>query len=315
MSGAKSQQVLVPRQVYIGDTAELRCTFNSADAALKTLTSRGTKELSLDYFSTEIDSSDYAIKQVTISPSGVDFYQVTVTFVPWKTGIIIFPPLNLEDTVLEFQGVNISSLTEEKKQGSLQESRPPVLLPGTTYKLYGTAIAAVLVTLGVIRLIIKRQSVSFFIKNLILEIKYHRNRKRTEKQLRSSLSDRTLSDKDWASFTQKTLRSYLSVKYQLDFSTLATSELLPAVFSITGGIQEDKNDALSRIAEIFIRTDYIRYSSENTLLKDERTQLTDDLLAAIEVIERKSIQNQAPGKNRPEGSHPGGAQNVREKPA
>ena len=33
-----SQQILVPKKVYIGDTAELRCTFNSPDAALKALT-------------------------------------------------------------------------------------------------------------------------------------------------------------------------------------------------------------------------------------------------------------------------------------
>ena len=47
MATISPQQILIPKKVYIGDTAELRCTFNSPDPFLKQLTSSGTAELPL----------------------------------------------------------------------------------------------------------------------------------------------------------------------------------------------------------------------------------------------------------------------------
>ena len=278
MSDVKGQQILVPKQVYIGDTAELRCTFNSGNANLKKMTESGPANLSLDIFDLGLDFSNYDIKEVKLNPAGVDFYQLTITFVPWKTGSLQFPQIFLEDTVLDFQPIEIGSLVKEKNLSSIKDSQPPILLPGTTYKLYGFVIAFIIFIILIIRLIVKFHSVSFFIKNLLLRFKCWKNKKITEKKLRALLKKPSLSDKDWAQACQKIIRKYLSVIYQLDFTKKTTSEILPAIFEITGGIQEDKNEALGRIAEIFVRTDYIRYSSQGKLLENEKNQLTEELL-------------------------------------
>ena len=289
MGEVKTQHILMPKQVYIGDTAELRCTFNSSAKNLKLLTQDGTAKLSLDLFGEALDFSNFEVKQISLSPAGVDFYQLTVTFVPWKTGSLQFPPVILGDTFIEFQPVEIKSLLSEK-QTALKESEPPILLPGTTYKLYAAAIISVILLILIIRLIIKHRSVSFFIKNLILMLKCWRSRKVTEKKLTAQLYDTTLTDKVWAENTQKLMRKYLSIKYQIDFSKKASSEILPAILEITAGLLEDKNESLGRIAEIFVRTDYIRYSAENKLLDGEKHQLTADLLNAIERIENKAAE-------------------------
>ncbi|MBP3743644.1 MAG: hypothetical protein J6J00_11740 [Treponema sp.] len=278
MSDVKGQQILVPKQVYIGDTAELRCTFNSGNANLKKMTESGPANLSLDIFDLGLDFSNYDIKEVKLNPAGVDFYQLTITFVPWKTGSLQFPQIFLEDTVLDFQPIEIGSLVKEKNLSSIKDSQPPILLPGTTYKLYGFVIAIIILIILIIRLIVKFHSVSFFIRNLLLRFKCWKNKKITEKKLRTLLKKPSLSDKDWAQACQKIIRKYLSVIYQLDFTKKTTSEILPAIFEITGGIQEDKNEALGRIAEIFVRTDYIRYSSQGKLLENEKNQLTEELL-------------------------------------
>ena len=42
MANNKAQQILVPMQVYIGDEAELRCTFNSNNSKIKKLLENST---------------------------------------------------------------------------------------------------------------------------------------------------------------------------------------------------------------------------------------------------------------------------------
>ena len=95
MATISPQQILIPKKVYIGDTAELRCTFNSPDSFLKQLTSSGTAELPLVSQSTE-PQEEYVIKNISLSPSGIDFYQLTITFIPWKTGDLLFPSMEIE---------------------------------------------------------------------------------------------------------------------------------------------------------------------------------------------------------------------------
>ena len=107
MQTITGQQILVPKKVYIGDTAELRCSFNSANPVLKELVAGGTNELSLVSYNNS--SPDYDIKSISLSPAGVDFFQLTVSFIPWKTGLIQLPSLELENAELtfEFQPVQI----------------------------------------------------------------------------------------------------------------------------------------------------------------------------------------------------------------
>ena len=78
MASITPQQILVPKKVYIGDAAELRCTFNSPSTALKQLTINGTTEIYDFSDNTNISalSDDYDIKSITLSPAGVDFYQL-----------------------------------------------------------------------------------------------------------------------------------------------------------------------------------------------------------------------------------------------
>ena len=154
MSELKSQQILLPKQVYIGDTAELRCTFNSGNEVLKKLTEEGSTSLPLDSFLQTIDFSNFDVKELTLTPAGVDFYQLTVTFVPWKTGSLQLPPVLIDDITVEFLPVKIESLTAEKNLTSLKESAPPLLLPGTTYKIYALVIVIVLLLIALIRILI-----------------------------------------------------------------------------------------------------------------------------------------------------------------
>ena len=308
MPEISAQQILVPKKVYIGDTAELRCTFNSPDEALKEYAAQGTIKLTNDSFikisnnKNIFPESDYQIKNITLSPAGVDFYQITVTFVPWKTGEITFPPLCIEgtDINLTFQPVNIVSLinTDEKNATALRETAGPLLLPGTAYKLYSLLAAAILILLVIIRIVIKRKKLIFYLNTKKLLRKYKKNKKQTIKKLQqieeeyteanedSNKDSKEASDKIAAEKIQQILRTYMEIRFDFPFTTSVTSEIMPGFYKATSGLlSEKKEEAFCDIASSFIRTDFIRYSSNAEFEKGELSDLIKQIVDKIEIIE------------------------------
>ena len=291
MTTIAPQQILMPKKVYIGDTAELRCTFNSPAPQLKQLTVNGIAKLP---FVSQTDTEDYVIKDVSLAPAGVDFYQLTITFVPWKTGDLLFPPMEIEgtDTLLEFQPLQIVSLitAENASTTTLHDTAAPLLLPGTAYKLYGTLAAIVLLLIILIRLFVKRKSLMFYINNKRLLKKYKKNKKQTKKALYKIADTAGQTDfnaKTAAENLQKVLRNYLEVRFDYPFTRTVTSDIMAGWQSVTGGLCSDKKEeAFGEIAACFIRTDYIRYSKGGSFEKDELVKLVDKLVLIIETLEK-----------------------------
>ena len=280
------QQILVPKKVYIGDTAELRCTFNNPSQALKSIAEQGGVILTNDSY------PDYTIKSIQLSPAGVDFYQLSITFVPWKTGDILFPPLQIEgaDLTILFQPVNIVSLiaSDEKGTTALRDTAAPLLLPGTTYKLYGALIAFILVLITAIRIFVKRKSIRFYFDTKRLLKKYRKNKKLTVKKLRQISSNQKSeeSDKLAAEEIQKILRNYLEVRFDFPFTKAAASEIMPGYYKATGGLlSEEKEEAFGHIAASFIRTDFIRYSNDAKFENEELNTLIKNIVSDIETLE------------------------------
>lgn len=280
MITVQTQQVLVPKQVYIGDRAELRCTFSTA------------AKIKAEGFCGELDYNQYDIKDVKLQPSGVNTYTLTIAFVPWRTGDIIIPDYRLseevssDEMIIHFNPVNIVSLTQKDSITTLRDSASPLLLPGTIYKLYGSLIAAILILIVGIRLIVKHKDVAFFITRLVSSAKNNSNRRRTIKQLGKIAKNTQLSDNESAAEIQKTLRTYLEKRFDYPFSKTVSSELSAAFTKLTGGLlSEEKQDAYDDIVIAFVRTDYIRYSSASKFNDDEKPVLIKKLIDDIVTIE------------------------------
>ena len=287
MITVQTQQVLVPKQVYIGDRAELRCTFSTS------------AKIKAEGFCGELDYNQYDIKDVKLQPSGVNSYTLTIAFVPWRTGDIIIPDYKLseeagstgtealsDEMIIHFNPVNIVSLTQKDSITTLRDSASPLLLPGTIYKLYGSLIAAILVLIVGIRLIVKHKDVAFFIKRIVSSAKNNSNRRRTIGQLGKIAKNTQLSDNESAAEIQKTLRTYLEKRFDYPFSKTVSSELSAAFTKLTGGLlSEEKQDAYDDIVIAFVRTDYIRYSSASKFNDDEKPALVKKIINDIETIE------------------------------
>lgn len=81
----KTHQVLVPQNVYIGDSAELRVSFSSENAH-KLLKDSSLVELPLSNFVEDLQFQDYQIEKITLLSNGQNNYNFVITFIPWKTG-------------------------------------------------------------------------------------------------------------------------------------------------------------------------------------------------------------------------------------
>ena len=293
MATISPQQILIPKKVYIGDTAELRCTFNSPDPFLKQLTSSGIAELPLVSQSAE-SQEEYVIKNISLSPSGIDFYQLTITFIPWKTGDLLFPSMEIEgsDIVLEFQPIQTVSLiaNENTNTSTIRDTAAPLLLPGTTYKLYGTLSVFVIFLLICIRIILKRKNILFYINQKRLLKKYKKNKKQTIRNLYKIADEAEaakIDDQTAAENFQKSLRTYLEIRFDYPFTHTVASEIMQGWQTATGGLLSDtKTEAFGNIAASFIRTDFIRYSKNGKFEENELINLIEKIISQIQILEQ-----------------------------
>lgn len=283
------QQLLLPKKVYIGDAAELRCTFTISSPLSETFLSAqnfsSTEgiELPLDSFLLNPENNDIVVNKILLTKMNSSF-TVNISFVPWRTGELHFPPLQIDDITLILQPVQIVSITAQNNSTSLQEPLSPLLLPGTTYKLYGALLIFILLLVVAIQIIIRHKSLSFFIKNKKLLLIYRRNKKSTYRNLRKLLNSKIQNDA--ATEIQKILRHYLEVRFDFPFTKSTTNELMKNFINITQNLLSDsKNEAFGEIVNVFIRTDFIRYSKNAHFLEGELSQMVNKIIMNIEIIE------------------------------
>ena len=295
----KTEQILLPRQVYIGDRAEIRCTFESDSAGIRNgVAEKGAMELSKDCFAGELASLEYDIKKITIESGNYNQYTLVVTLNAWHTGKIQLPDYDIgfalnceaETYMVKFLPVDIVSITETQSISTIRDMHAPLLLPGTTYKLYGAIIFLVLFIILLVRLIIKRHKVSFFFKNRLLMWRYNKNKKQTFRALMKIKQNTKMPDNEVSMSLQNIMRSYLEFRFDYPFTKKVSSEILKSFYEATNNmISQKKVPACIDITGVFIRTDYVRYSNEVSFESGEKEQLISRLLNAIEILETEEV--------------------------
>ena len=277
------QEVLVPKEVFVGDRADLCYTFRSAvDFFASADKSRIKGDVLTLVFTEQTFSSvkdKCQIVNAVLMRNGLN-YTLDITFIPWQTGSIDFPSLALDqmcsgDTssensfIVNPSPVVISSLAEKLNVSSLKPPVSPIQLPGTTYILW-TLIIIFILFLFVLALVI--------IKFPLIKEKYRRfkelkafkkNEKTTLKKL-SKLIHSAVNDKDFAVSWQHIMRSYLSKRFGTTFENTAASKIAYLIRKITQDtLDTDEQILVEILSQMFIRTDYVRYaqgSIDSTLL-------------------------------------------------
>lgn len=290
-------QVTLPKKIFIGDTVELRYTFRSpVDFFSDKDDSSAVRNIDVKSLQFEPETDDYTLTKASLERNGLS-YTFSITFMPWRTGDIDFPPFDLARAVygdsssefaVDLQPVVVSSILQKSDDTTLRLPAGPLLLPGTMYTLYASAIIIIIILLLLIRLIVKWPVIYNSRRKKKLMRSYARNAKNLFRQLRRlEKSGERITDAEFCTELQQLVRRYLAVRFGYDFTTVMTSQFAAVFDRITAGTMSGKKqDAAESLASIMHRTDYIRYAHDSL---DSKRQPAEQYAAQLGEQERKSL--------------------------
>jgi hypothetical protein len=265
--------ILVPREVFIGDTAE----FSFRTERVKSLPDESALFI---VPSGDIPvSPDLTINSITAVRDG-EAVVVTIRFVPWVSGVLRFPSISIGKSVVNPPPVRIGSLVEKTGKTTLQPPRSPLLVPGTTWILF--ALVALVLTLFIVFLVAGFK-IRKFLSLFPVWRRSNRRLRFARKELRTlsrQLGKKSLSD--WYAAYSVLYRRYLG-----SFCRDEASAFLPCTVSEIVSLVADRlalyQDAektgplVDRLQATLTRVDLVRFSG--VLSGDDRPA---DLSAAME---------------------------------
>lgn len=309
-----SMQVLVPRDVFIGDSGQIQYSFRSpVDFFVfkENISSNEVIEINLRAEDFLEDPLSCLVTKTTLSRTGIN-YNLCITFVPWKTGIIKFKKFNLEkiclgekenssaDFDIVLSSVMILSLAEKLGVTTLKPPKAPEVLPYTNYYVWIFLVLAVIFFSFFCIVIIKLPEILRKWKELKIKISFYKNAVKTKRHL-NMLLKKKLEDADFAELWQSILREYLEYRFKTSFASVTGKNIEYKIMSVTGNFMSEKQEqAVENLTSSFIRTNYIRFASGSIdskmlpieehqagFLKDEKKLLIQSTHRIIDAFEKE----------------------------
>ncbi len=281
---------LSPPLIFVGDIAELTYDYKT-DAAV-TECSANASELSTDEVT--VLSASLTVRSLGNAFTGSkNRVTVTLQFIPWQSGTVSVKAIPQgffkecpELEIIEIPPFTVQSILEQTGETELKAMRPPLVVPGTTYAVYGLLIFAVLVFISLIIFAFRFEKVKDFFSTVFYSRFHSKNYRIHLKQVNKLR--RTLEqgdDKFFAQRIQQILRSYLSGKYNEKFLAMTTKEILEdAELKETG---TDVESLLSKTDAIRFAGKTLKQNTENNKLENlnDRLSVLEELLQALLKIE------------------------------
>lgn len=278
-SQSDTSQFVIPRKIFVGDIAELNFNFRSSFELFEEDPAVLEKELPLSSLPFSSDSEEFTIHSLILKRNG-QLYTAVFKFTPWTPGSIRIPVFDLLSVMgkksavpLEIvtQPVDVQSILAEVSEAELKSCAGPLLLPGTIYLVWGMLFLFVALLALSIVIVIQREKLSLFLKNLSLSSAYARNSRRAQRELkRLENKSEKFNAEEFALLFQKIMRKYLSERLGFPFETITSSSIVLTVGEAFGGFLEDARlEAVEELEGAFRRADYIRFAGKNELLSEE----------------------------------------------
>ncbi len=289
-----------PKEIFCGDKVNLQYqTVLTDDIAIILNNVLPLKVTDSDQLAKiiKIDSLACTVENFELSISG-NLLTFQLNCIPWQLGNISYPTitLNLENLVLEIpsSGFTVSSILEKTGESSVRPAIGPILLPGTTYIVYGSIFLGIVLLSLVIFTITKSSKIVRFFKNIIISHRYKKNYKKSLallKKLNKNAS--SLSYKEFAEKLQNIMRSYFAFRFSDKIYNLATAEIVGWFNSIYNLIlPEQAEEAIYLFYEIMIRCDFLRFSGNSvnngSFQENESFELIQKSSKVMELIEKGS---------------------------
>ena len=293
-------QVVLPKKIYVGDVAEIRVSFSSGiDFFADLPATQAERKLSLSNFGFDTDNEDFLLKDAILRRTELN-YTLILFVMPWNTGEIKIPSINLTagiytdekmPFVIPIETFTVSSILTKGVESSMVPPVPPLLIPGTTYFLYGFIILFIVFLIFFFRLLFNWSKLVGKIKNYKLKKTYIQNKKFTLKQLKKLEKKYSkMSDKEFCTELVLIIRNYLKVRYGQSFDSIPTSKLMKEFNKLTADTMSDSAiENVEELISVFYRADYIRFAAGSI---DSKRLPVQEFSAELQEGEAKKLLNQ-----------------------
>ena len=303
-NASEVSQSLIPLEVFVGDQAELRYSFRSAVDFFPNAALVMEKEIDITKLPFKNLYNSIAIKSAYFSRNDME-YVISLQIVPWRPGIIEFPPfdlfsaLNLSDKdknknisySILFEPIEIKSIVEKTNLRDMQPPAPPFIIPGTTYALFAILLAALIVFALILRALIKFGDIRRWFKHMSMRRAYKKNSSVAVKKIKRLLRNKKISDIDFCAGLQNITRAYLDFRFAYPFKSASARAIREGFSKIClGDIPDSIAYSVEDLTSMFIRTDYIRYAHDSI---DSQLYPPAEHQAKLASYERKSLSDMA----------------------
>lgn len=309
-----TQVTVLPRDVYVGDEMEVRCTF-SCDVPLL-----GDDQVYAPV--PAVDAENFTIESITLQKSGSS-YMLSLLCRAWTYGSLKLPPIpvsvvqngeadgdeqengvrivvGVEEDILpeviyvDVPEVTVKSIVEYTGASELRPVMGPILVPGTMWVVYVLSILLVTVITIVIVILVRMKSFRRKVKEaadaVVVFERYHSLRGRMKKLMKTR---KEIPDAVFAKIVSRSVREFLSARFVYNFMAETPAGVVTSFERITGGIfSVEASMAVQGLSDILLRCDYIRFSGDTSekgvLTQEERISICSSVLNDSECL-RKDV--------------------------
>lgn len=285
------QMIVLPRDVFVGDAMEIRCTF-SCDVTLLP-----TEVLSVEISPVEIQN--LTVNNITLQRAGSS-YMISMLCVPWSVGAIDIPPIVVSEHCVDFDStvsldipeITVKSIVNYTGATELRAAKAPLLIPGTTWVIYLLSIVGIVLLVVIIVILIRfrtfRKKVRTVVSSLITVKSYHSLKYQMK---RLTKSKKPVTDKQFASAVSHLIREYISCRFSYNFRSETPAGVVTeferlscGLFSVEAGV------AIQSLSDVLVRCDYVRFSGDDgeagTFPQEERQRICGEVINAAVCLEK-----------------------------
>jgi hypothetical protein len=323
------EQVLIPKEVFVGDRAQIKYTFRSAVDFFALADKSRIENDTLTLLVSQKPFTDVADKctvQSAVLIRNNLSYSLVITFVPWQPGRVDFAPFDLNVVasavpgkesstdeahfIIDLAPVTIASLVERTGATALKPPVPPIVVPGTNYLIWSFAIIILILIFVAGIIIAKLPQLIEKIQTWKEQYGFYRNANSTCKKLHKLSERKNIDDRTFAACWQVIVRAYLERRFATSFASVPSSRIEAYIWQLTGEtISPEQQDTVHELNTLFSRTDYIRFAAgsvDSELLplqehqavfaEHERVELVERTEQIVKYLEVKKEEEDGPQK-------------------
>lgn len=278
-----------PKEIYCGDVVTLQFKFSPTYEVLNQIVTTDEVKTTL-----KLDPLLWQVNELKLEKNETEA-NLTVECICWQPGEMIIPEFSiiLENTDLQVSipPFTVSSILEKTGETAIKGSMGPIIVPGTTYVVYGFIFLGIILLSLLIFTLTKLSKIILSIKTYREARRYKKNYKKIQTRLKKLLKNTVLySEEDFSFELQVIMRDYFAFRFSPKIYSLVTSEIVDW-FNKT--YSECLSDAWKKSVDMFytlmLRCDYLRFSGETLLdskmYSDERNQLVQKAENIMKLIE------------------------------